>query len=110
MSTTTLDTAMETTEQSISGRWIDSAKLTTLLRVKFGAGSFNVHLIQDSYYISAPQRLSAVHMDEWRTFSAPWPVGCLVALLLYCTTPDRLILDFISTVTPAMSVIARHLP
>jgi hypothetical protein len=46
--------------QSISGRNIDPAKLKILLRTKFGAGSFEIQIIQNTYCINAPRKLSNV--------------------------------------------------
>jgi hypothetical protein len=46
--------------QSISGRNIDPAKLKVLLRTKFGAGSFEIQIIQNTYCINAPRKLSNV--------------------------------------------------
>ncbi|OWY50958.1 hypothetical protein AALT_g4244 [Alternaria alternata] len=46
--------------QSISGRNIDPDMLTMLLRVKFGAGAYDIHIMQNSYCIIAPRRLSSV--------------------------------------------------
>lgn len=46
--------------QSISGRNIDSGKLSALLRTKFGAGAYDIHIMQNSYRVIAPRRLSDV--------------------------------------------------
>jgi hypothetical protein len=46
--------------QSISGRNIDPTKLKILLRTKFGVGSFEVQVIQNTYCINAPRKLSTV--------------------------------------------------
>ncbi|KAF1960284.1 hypothetical protein CC80DRAFT_590563 [Byssothecium circinans] len=47
--------------QSIPGKTIDSRKLSSFLRTKFGAGAYDVHIMQDSYCILAPRKLS---LDE----------------------------------------------
>ncbi|KAL1795666.1 hypothetical protein ACET3X_005890 [Alternaria dauci] len=52
--------------QSISGRNIDPNKLTMLLRVKFGAGAYDVHIMQNSYCIIAPRRLSTGEIAKCR--------------------------------------------
>lgn len=46
--------------QSIPGRNIDSRKLAAILRMKFGIGAYDISIMQDSYYIVAPRRLSMV--------------------------------------------------
>lgn len=46
--------------QSISGRNIDSSKLTALLTTNFGAGAYDVYIMQNSYRVVAPRRLSDV--------------------------------------------------
>ncbi|KAL6704963.1 hypothetical protein ACN47E_007508 [Coniothyrium glycines] len=52
--------------QSISGSNIDPAKLTTLLRIKFGAGAYDIHIIQNSYCIIAPRKLSTGEIARCR--------------------------------------------
>jgi hypothetical protein len=54
------DFEYEAPTQAISGRNIDPTKLKILLRTKFGAGSFEVQIIQNSYCINAPRKLSNV--------------------------------------------------
>jgi hypothetical protein len=46
--------------QSIAGRNIDPTKLKILLRTKFGVGSFEIQIMQNTYCINAPRRLSTV--------------------------------------------------
>ncbi|KAF1850769.1 uncharacterized protein K460DRAFT_361536 [Cucurbitaria berberidis CBS 394.84] len=52
--------------QSISGSNIDPAKLTMLLRVKFGAGSYDIYIMHNSYCIIAPRKLSAGEIARCR--------------------------------------------
>jgi hypothetical protein len=47
--------------QVIPGQNIDSRKLAAILRMKFGIGLYDISIMQDSYHIVAPRRLS---MDE----------------------------------------------
>ncbi|KAH7095141.1 hypothetical protein FB567DRAFT_21385 [Paraphoma chrysanthemicola] len=54
----------ETPTQAISGRNIDPVKLKILLRTKFGAGSFEVCILQNSYCINAPRKLSSQDVDD----------------------------------------------
>jgi hypothetical protein len=54
------DVEWERPTQSIAGRNIDSTKLKILLRTKFGVGSFKVQIIQNTYCIKAPRKLSTV--------------------------------------------------
>jgi hypothetical protein len=54
------DLEYETPTQSISGRDIDPVKLKLLLRTKFGAESYDIHIMQNAYCINAPRKLSAV--------------------------------------------------
>jgi hypothetical protein len=42
------------------GRNIDTQKMTAFLRAKFGAGTYDIHYMQNSYCVSAPRRLSDV--------------------------------------------------
>jgi len=44
--------------QDISGRNINPAKLTALLRAKFGVGAYAVHMMHNSYCVKAPTKLS----------------------------------------------------
>ncbi|KAF9735144.1 hypothetical protein PMIN01_06549 [Paraphaeosphaeria minitans] len=46
--------------QTIPGKTIDSRKLVSFLRVRFGAGSYDMHMMQDSYRVIAPRKLSMV--------------------------------------------------
>ncbi|KAF1913081.1 hypothetical protein BDU57DRAFT_344374 [Ampelomyces quisqualis] len=46
--------------QSIPGTCIDAGKLLALLRMKFGAGTYDMHIIQNSYCVAAPRKLSRV--------------------------------------------------
>jgi hypothetical protein len=46
--------------QSIAGQGIDRKKLKTLLRTKFGVGSFEIQTMQNTYYIYAPRALTNV--------------------------------------------------
>ena len=46
---TASDTSDEVAAQSISGSYIDSSKLTTLLRTKFGAGAYNIRVSIDNF-------------------------------------------------------------
>jgi hypothetical protein len=50
--------------QDISGRNINAAKLMTMLRKKFGAGAYDVHVMHNSYCIMAPRKLSVVSYTE----------------------------------------------
>ncbi|KAH7385335.1 hypothetical protein DE146DRAFT_759581 [Phaeosphaeria sp. MPI-PUGE-AT-0046c] len=52
--------------QSIPGSCIDATKLQTLLRMKFGAGSYDMHIVQNSYCIAAPRRLSKGEIAQCR--------------------------------------------
>ncbi|KAI4662996.1 uncharacterized protein J4E79_004308 [Alternaria viburni] len=52
--------------QSISGRNIDPKKLAMLLRVKFGAGAYDIHIMQNSYCIIAPRKLSTGEIAKCR--------------------------------------------
>ncbi|KAI8941653.1 hypothetical protein NX059_002866 [Plenodomus lindquistii] len=52
--------------QSISGRNIDPEKLTMLLRIKFGAGAYDVHIMQGSYCVVAPRKLSTGEIARCR--------------------------------------------
>jgi hypothetical protein len=54
------DLEWEFPTQSIAGRNIDPTKLKILLRTKFGVGSFEVQVIQNTYCINAPRKLSTV--------------------------------------------------
>jgi hypothetical protein len=54
------DFEWETPTQSIAGRNIDPTKLKILLRTKFGVGSFEIQIIQNTYCINAPRKLSTV--------------------------------------------------
>ncbi|KAH3941062.1 hypothetical protein HBI56_136300 [Parastagonospora nodorum] len=58
------DLEYEPPTQSISGRNIDPAKLKILLRTKFGAGSFEIQIIQNTYCINAPRKLSNRDVEE----------------------------------------------
>ncbi|KAF2253071.1 hypothetical protein BU26DRAFT_515451 [Trematosphaeria pertusa] len=52
--------------QSIPGRHINPTKLTALLRIKFGAGTYEVQIVQNSYCIIAPRKLSSSEIAECR--------------------------------------------
>lgn len=62
------DIEYETPTQSISGRDIDPIKLKLLLRTKFGAGSYDIHIMQNAYCINAPRKLSTVS-HVWEAMS-----------------------------------------
>ncbi|KAF2714313.1 hypothetical protein K504DRAFT_486259 [Pleomassaria siparia CBS 279.74] len=46
--------------QFIPGSNIDPSKLMLFLRTKFGAGTYDTHILQNSYCIIAPAKLSIV--------------------------------------------------
>ncbi|KAK1635548.1 hypothetical protein BDP81DRAFT_429868 [Colletotrichum phormii] len=51
-------------DQDISARVINPAKLTSLLKDKFGGGSYNVHMMHNVYTIRAPRRLSVTEIAQ----------------------------------------------
>ncbi|KAF2825061.1 hypothetical protein CC86DRAFT_371511, partial [Ophiobolus disseminans] len=52
--------------QKFPGTNIDSRKLTALLRIKFGSGGYNIRILQNSFYITAPQELSTGEISMCR--------------------------------------------
>ncbi|KAI1313734.1 hypothetical protein F5Y03DRAFT_106698 [Xylaria venustula] len=52
--------------QDISARHISSTKLMAMLRTKFGIGAYNVHMMQNCFYIKAPRKLSESEIAECR--------------------------------------------
>ncbi|OAL02958.1 hypothetical protein IQ06DRAFT_292213 [Phaeosphaeriaceae sp. SRC1lsM3a] len=52
--------------QSIPGSCIDATKLLSLLRMKFGAGTYDMHIVQNSYCVAAPRRLSKSEIAQCR--------------------------------------------
>ncbi|KAI1277692.1 hypothetical protein F5Y07DRAFT_83058 [Xylaria sp. FL0933] len=54
------ETERDNTTQDISARHISSMKLMAMLRTKFGIGAYDVHMMQNCFYIKAPRKLSKV--------------------------------------------------
>ncbi|KAH9909792.1 hypothetical protein F4778DRAFT_14900 [Xylariomycetidae sp. FL2044] len=52
--------------QGIPGRNISPAKLTALLRNKFGAEAYSVCMVHNSYTIKAPRKLSPREIEACR--------------------------------------------
>ncbi|KAI0432195.1 hypothetical protein F5Y09DRAFT_160853 [Xylaria sp. FL1042] len=48
----------DNTTQDVSARHISSTKLMAMLRTKFGIGAYDVHMMQNCFYIKAPRKLS----------------------------------------------------
>lgn len=46
--------------QAISGRNIDPMKLRTLLRIKFGAGTYDIHVSVYELYLDEPKLTHAI--------------------------------------------------
>ncbi|KAI1349843.1 hypothetical protein F5Y01DRAFT_168465 [Xylaria sp. FL0043] len=54
------ETKRDSATQDISARHISSMKLMAMLRMKFGIGAYDVHMMQNCFYIKAPRKLSKV--------------------------------------------------
>ncbi|KAI1121968.1 hypothetical protein F5Y10DRAFT_255131 [Nemania abortiva] len=52
--------------QDIAGRYISSAKLVQMLRNKFAAGSYDIHVAHNSFCIKAPRKLTTDEIAECR--------------------------------------------
>ncbi|KAK4247591.1 hypothetical protein C7999DRAFT_32009 [Corynascus novoguineensis] len=49
--------------QDIFERNIKPSKLVALLRKRFGAGSYEIHMIHEIYIVRAPERLSELDIE-----------------------------------------------
>ncbi|KAI0976448.1 hypothetical protein F4678DRAFT_225777 [Xylaria arbuscula] len=56
----------DNTTQDISAQHVSSTKLMAMLRTKFGIGAYNVHMMQNCFYIKAPRKLSESEIAECR--------------------------------------------
>ncbi|KAI4864651.1 hypothetical protein F4820DRAFT_423000 [Hypoxylon rubiginosum] len=52
--------------QNFRSRYINLVQLLTLLRAKFGIGAYEIQLMQNSYYIRAPRKLSPSEIASCR--------------------------------------------
>ncbi|KAI0199919.1 hypothetical protein F4808DRAFT_430785 [Astrocystis sublimbata] len=52
--------------QNIAGRYISSTKLVHMLKSKFGANEYHVHMAHNTFCIKAPRQLSSDEIAECR--------------------------------------------